>query len=193
MFSNFIYFIVVLLIYTTYQPPEESWFTPSETAIIFFLLLAAFITLTRISFQRLAQRLSGQSPARSDHYFNRLLTRQSVMAIVLFTIDIYGLNLPDYVRSVPLFAALPTLEALVFLVLFIGYLTIIWSCAYLAYQRIYSGTVSRRTYILSNISFAIPVLVPGCACPGWPISSKPCPLNRSDSFWPPLRDRCSIS
>ncbi|GBC59879.1 hypothetical protein DENIS_0820 [Desulfonema ishimotonii] len=160
MFSNFIYFIVVLLIYITYQPSETPRFTPTATLALFLTLLALFTAFTRFSFRRLEKRMAACGLSRTDAAFSKLLTRQSVIAIVLFAANIYGLNLPDYTADLPLISHLPTLEALIFLGLFILYLSITWALAYPGYQRLCNSTISRRSYILSNISFAIPVLLP---------------------------------
>jgi Zn-dependent protease with chaperone function len=82
------------------------------------------------------------------------------MAIVLFSIDIYGLNLSSFLVSVPLLNVIPTFEALLFLILFTGYLAIVWACAHTPSQRLYPSGMSRKTYILSQISFSVPILLP---------------------------------
>jgi len=50
--------------------------------------------------------------------------------------------------------------ALLFLLLFIFYLTIVWFFAFGPYQKLYQADISRQTYVFSNISFSIPVLLP---------------------------------
>ncbi len=160
MFANFIYILVVLLIYATYQPPEETNFRPIETILIFINLIILFAYLTWKQFHRLMQRTSIESFSRLDHKFNTVLTRQSVMAIVLFVIDIYILNLPSFFNHAPGISRMPTIQALLFLILFMGYLTIVWAFAHELYQKLYSATFSRKTYIWSNISFSVPILLP---------------------------------
>ncbi|MFW5908874.1 MAG: M48 family metalloprotease, partial [Desulfosalsimonas sp.] len=61
---------------------------------------------------------------------------------------------------IALIEIIPTLGALVFLALFIGYLSIIWASAYSLHERLYKTGISRRNYVLSNISFSVPVLLP---------------------------------
>jgi len=82
------------------------------------------------------------------------------MAVVLFALNIYGMSLPSFFIDLPVFRLIPTLQALVFLGLFIGYMAIVWACAYESQRRIYESRVSRASYVLSNISFAVPVLLP---------------------------------
>ena len=160
MFSNFIYFIIVLLIYTTYQPSEETGFTPLETVSLFFLLIGIFSCITWMQFRKLQYTISYESISRLNHKFHAILAQQSMMAIVLFAIDIYGLNLTSFFINAPPFSVIPTLQALLFLGLFVFYLAIVWACAHGTYQRVYLTDLSRRSYILSQISFSIPVILP---------------------------------
>ncbi|MBW1846023.1 MAG: M48 family metalloprotease [Deltaproteobacteria bacterium] len=50
--------------------------------------------------------------------------------------------------------------AIIFLFIFVLYLTIIWYFAYPSYQKITLSEFSRKSYILSNISFSAPLLLP---------------------------------
>jgi len=160
MFGNFIYFILVLLIYLTYQPSDETFFTTIDSFTLFFCLIFLFSFLTRFQFQRIARRIAKGQYLRIDHQFNTAVLQQSIMAILLFAINIYGLNLPSFLVGLTPFKTIPTLSALIFLLLFVFYLAIVWSFAYGPYQMLYRPGISRRTYVVSNISFSIPVLLP---------------------------------
>ncbi|MBW2491705.1 MAG: M48 family metalloprotease [Deltaproteobacteria bacterium] len=160
MFSNFIYFIVVLLIYSTYQSSEKTNFTGPETLFLFVCLIVLFTAITWLQFYRVEKQILKQSPFHHDHKFRSTLTRQSVLAILLFSIDIYGLNLTSFLINVPFFNIIPTFQALLFLALFTGYLAIVWACAYNPYRRLYPTDLPRKTYILSQISSSIPILLP---------------------------------
>jgi len=160
VFVNFIYFIIVLLIYTTYLPPDEPNLAPLKTSILFLGLIIVFAYFTRMLFHRLEKQIPKDNILRVDHKINAIITQQSVMAIVLFAVDIYGLSLTSFFKNIPLFTVIPTLQALVFIGLFVFYLAIIWACAYGPYKRLYITDLSRRSYVLSNISFSIPVLFP---------------------------------
>jgi Zn-dependent protease with chaperone function len=160
MFGNFIYFIIVLLIYSTYQPTEDTNFTALETLFLFILLTIIFAVITWLQFQRIEKQISKESFAKVDHKFHAALTRQSVMAIVLFSLDIYGLNLVSFVSNIPILTIIPTLQALLFLGLFVFYLAIVWAFAYSPYNALYTTGLPRESYILSNISFSVPILLP---------------------------------
>ena len=171
MFSNFIYLIVALLIYTTHPLSEDTNFPPAETFILFFSLIIIFASFTWVQFHRLEKQIPklfrfqagvcGQDRfSRLDHNFNAMLTRQFVIAIVIFAINIYGLSLPSFFTDISFFSVIPTCQAFVFLGLFGFYLTVVWACAYGSYHKLYATDVPRRSYILSNISFSVPVLLP---------------------------------
>ena len=160
MFANFIYFIIVLLIYSTYQPVAEANFSPLNTAFYFIGVHFLFAYLCWALFRRLIRRTSRENFVNLDHGFDTLLTRLSILAIILFAIDIYGLNLPSFLAPLPVFSKWPTFMALLFLALFISSLAIVWSCAYDAYRHFYASDISRASYVWSQISFSIPVLLP---------------------------------
>lgn len=160
MFSNFIYFIVVLLIYSTYHPPEETYFNAAETIILFILSIALFAVFCRLRFLKIERKIDTLQFSQLDHWLNGNMTRLSVMAIFLFTIHIYVLNLPVFFADIRLFSTIPTLLALLFLALFVFYLSIVWACAHKVYSRIYDSDVSVESYIVSNIRFAVPILLP---------------------------------
>ncbi len=160
MFANFIYFIVALLIYSTYQPAEQTNFSVVDTVLFFSALILLFFYYSRYQFHRI-KNLTDTAPHHVlDQQFSSALTRQSIIAIVLFAVDIYGLNIPSFWMEMPLFEVVPTIEALLFLALFIAYLAMVWFNAHDAYRRIYRSDITRNAYVTSNIAFSVPVLLP---------------------------------
>ena len=179
MFGNFLYFIIVLLIYLTYQPTEETNFNGLETVTLFIGFIALFFYFTAFLFRRLEKRIASNDFAALDTQFHSILMRQSIMAIVVFAIDIYGLSLSSFLIDIPIFSAIPTLEALLFLGLFVFYLALVWSCAYGPYKKLYRSDISQRSYVLSNITFSIPVLLPWLILSGFADLIKALPFE-----WP---------
>ena len=160
MFGNFIYFIVALLIYSTYQPSDQTNFAPLDTLFYFFSLILLFFIFSRRQFTRIARMSASHSHDMLDQQFSSALTRQSILAIALFAVDIYGLNLTSFLTGIWLFEAIPTLQALLFMALFVGYLAIVWSNAHVAYRQVYGADLTRQAYVASNIAFSVPVLLP---------------------------------
>jgi len=131
-----------------------------DSFTFFFGLTFIFAFFTRLQFQRIERRISKGKFLRIDHQFNSTLLRQSIMAVVLFAIDIYVLNLSSFLVDMAPFKTIPTLLALLFLAVFVFYLAIVWIFAYGSYQELYRPDISRQSYVFSNISFSIPVLLP---------------------------------
>ena len=179
MFGNFLYFIIVLLIYLTYQPSAETNFSGLESLTFFIGLIALFFYFTLFLFRRVERRIATDDFTRLDNQFHAILTRQSIMAILIFAIDIYGLSLPSFLVDIWLFNKTPTLEALLFLGLFVFYLAIVWTCAYGPYKRLYRSDISMRSYVLSNITFSIPILLPWLLLSGFADLIKALPFE-----WP---------
>ena len=160
MYGHLIYFILILLIYSTYYPPEAPYFKAGEAGVLFFLLLCIFIVVTRRAFNRLLIKVKWRGPEGLHGQFDRLFARQAIMAIGLFAIDLYLLNLKGRVNDLPLFSHSPTLTAAFFIGLYAGYLAIIWTCAHEAYVYLFNSPISKRAYVFSNIRFHLPVVLP---------------------------------
>jgi len=160
MFGNFLYYIIVLLIYSTYQPAPEPEFSGTRSALLLCLLSALFFVITWWRFNRFARQIGQYSLSRQDDLFQIIVTRQSILAIILYAIDIYLLQIGNFFNHWWIFKNIPTLEALVFLFLFIVYLSMIWICGYPLFVKIYRNPVSMKSYVISNISFSIPVVLP---------------------------------
>ncbi len=160
MFANFIYFIIALLIYATYQPLREIQFAWSEAFSLFLLKAFLFAFFTRIQFKRVLRRALSESASESDHRLQSATSRFSAIAVAVYALDIYGLNLPAFFLHWPLFSAVPTLLALVFILLFVGYLSIVWAFEGQVHHRLYGSDQDKEPYVLSQILFCIPVLLP---------------------------------
>jgi Zn-dependent protease with chaperone function len=160
MFGNFIYFIVVLLIYSTYQPSDKTNLDIAEALFLFGLLAALFSALARFEFRRLKKKAAAAGRFAIDYKFSIIQRRLSVLAVILFTINIYGLNLPSFLAGFFILSLFPTLTAVLFLLLFVLYLAVIWYHAHRVHRMLGSTDESRRSFIWSNIAFSIPVLIP---------------------------------
>jgi Zn-dependent protease with chaperone function len=160
MFGNFIYFILVLLIYSTYQPSEEAGLGLGESLLLFAVLALAFAGLTQLVFRRIERRIDRLPFAALDQMYHAALVRSSILAVAVFALDIYGLGLPSFADALPFVRRVPTLQSLLFIGLFVGYLCVVWGTSYAVYRRLYHPGFSRRDYIGSNISFSVPVLLP---------------------------------
>jgi Zn-dependent protease with chaperone function len=160
MFSNFLYFLVALVIYTTSELFETVKMFDNRVVFNSFLLSVFFVMVCHIAFKRLGKKAIQNPYGNIDSLINRYISRLSVFALVIFAINIYGLKLNFLFSGIKIFDGLPTLEALLFLGLFLFYLIIIWNAAYGVQGRFLAGRVSKKNFILSNVSFSLPALLP---------------------------------
>ncbi len=182
MFGNFIYFILALLIYSTYQPSEEVGLGLGESLLLFAALALAFAAFTQLDFRRIERRI-GRLPFETlDQMYQAALLRSSILAVAVFAVNIYGLGLPSFADELPFVARVPTLQALLFIALFVGYLCVVWGTSYGVHRRLYQPDFSRRDYIGSNISFSVPVLLPWLLLSGVLDLLNTLPLPRLKKF-----------
>ena len=160
MYRNFIYFIVALLIYSTFQPAEEPNFNLPETLAYLAAFAAGYVFLGWVQFRRFETRLTVTHISKRSHQFNILLNRQIILAVFIFAIDVYGLNVSFYTSRFFLFKLIPTLEAAMFLLLFMAYLAVTWALAHRVHRRVFHSEITARAYVFSNLMFSIPVLLP---------------------------------
>ncbi len=160
MFANFIYLIIALLIYTTYYPPDQTYLQGTVAAILALFLVIIFAAFTRMQFRSIEKRIGRETFIQLDHRFSSAMTRHAILAIGFFTCSIYGLNLTLFLARVPFISRFPTIEALICLCLFLLYMVIVWTCAWFPYDKLYRNRISLGTYVSSQISFTIPVILP---------------------------------
>lgn len=164
MFSNFLYYITALLIYITAtegveQRPVEQAQSSFDAFAMFAVFAVFFIFVTWAQFKILEKRIGNASFERLDRSFNAIVSRQCLLAIAIFAVDLYGLGIADYFAELPVFSSIPTLRAFFLLGLFVCYLAVVWSHAYECHRRLYQTNMSLRSYVRSNISFSV-VLAP---------------------------------
>jgi Zn-dependent protease with chaperone function len=164
MFGNFIFFIIALIIYATYQPVATPRFALGTTLVLFSLLLAIYTISIRKYFERITANIRAGAPAdKMTHRFDVGLKKFAVWALIVFAFELYGLNLPGFLNTFDLFNTLPTLEALVFLSLFIIQMIIIWHAAYTPRDLLFPGRMTQKAYITGQVSLNLPILLPWIA------------------------------
>lgn len=162
MFSNFIYFLAALVIYSTSELfDKSSGFDPG--AIGFCLgSTAVFALVCRIYFNRLSVLGKALPSQDIDQRVNTAVSRLSIAGLVLFAVNIYGFRVNHLLSGVAIFQWVPTLGALLFLGLFLFYLVLIWNFAYQIQKRFFTGSLTKKSFIFSNIAFCLPALLPWC-------------------------------
>ena len=161
MYTNFIYFIVVLLIFSTLQPSPTPRLSLFFTFASSLTLLFLFGLINRLVFKRLAAIMSGVKV--STHLavlYHRILTRQSLLALVFFCAQVYLLDIKYYLTTIALFRFSFTLQGLAGLVIFLLHLATVWFYSYECRCRFSSDPCSRVSIITANLKFNLAILLP---------------------------------
>ncbi len=158
MYNNLIYFILVLLVFTSYQPSDELFLPGWASLAVGLAALHLYRTVVRQRFQRLLAWAEERGGGGQEYYGQ--ITRLSILALVLFIIDVLFLGLKDFLVQLPLVRQSSALTGLAGLAAFSLYLIILWSEAFPAYTRIYHSQLSRRRYVWSQLRFNLPIVLP---------------------------------
>ena len=151
MYNNLLYLLVVILILTTGSIPEQ----PQIPWPIALLLFAG----KGVLFNGLARYFFRRNPDTAARYF-AVEQRLSILAIVFLAVDISLLEGRYYLSRVPLAQELPILAHLAGIMLFFGYLCLLWLAARPSYQRIFARALTARSFITANLKINLAILLP---------------------------------
>jgi Zn-dependent protease with chaperone function len=160
MFNNIIYFIIVLLIFNISYPEKAPTGTFLFSLMMFVFCWIIFAGYCRLSFQQLANRNIEYSDSSLTNSYHNLVFRLSILAILLFGINIFVFHLKYWLNQIPGIEHFTVLQGVFALMFFFFYLGTIWYFSYPAYNRIFQVRLGRRSYILSNVRFNAPILFP---------------------------------
>jgi Zn-dependent protease with chaperone function len=162
MFNNVIYFIIVLLILSISQQrgaPEDSLLYTASMLVVTGVIFAAYC---RWAFQRLLRSLdqTERETASPAEQYHSLMFRLSVLAIVLFALDIHLFHLKTWLQVIPGIRSLSVLQGILAVLVFIAYQVTIWYFAFPVYDRAFQTRITRRSFLVSNVKLNVPILFP---------------------------------
>lgn len=160
MFSNLLYFLIALVIYTTSELFESAKGFDRMAGFNSIAVSVLFVLVCHMAFKWLEKKAVENPYGNIDHLINKYIARLSALALMIFAVNIYGFKLTLLFSGVKFFDVMPTFEAILFLGMFLFYLIIIWNEAYRVQKRYFAGEVSKKNFILSNVSFSLPALLP---------------------------------
>ena len=152
IYSNLIYFLVVILILTTNTAPDQPHLAAS-TAILSFLLKGGV-------YLWLLGRLFSPAKIRSAADYSSAERQGSILAIFLFSFDIYLLDCQYYLALPPLAGKLPVIISFFGLLLFTGYLSMMWATACSSYRLVFGRQQTAYTFIRNNVKTNLPIILP---------------------------------
>jgi Zn-dependent protease with chaperone function len=152
IYNNLLYILVVILILATGSTPEQPGISPFLALLFFGAKGLLYRQLARRAFKR-------QRSQRASSYF-ATEQRLSILAVIFFAVDVYFLDLQFYLASLPLTDNLPMLINLGGLLVFFGYLGILWLAARPSYQEVFGRRYTPRSFLLANIKINLPIILP---------------------------------
>ena len=157
MFTNFLYLLIALIIYTSSELFENSYSYNINNLLGFLCISIIFIIFCNLLFKKSA---TNKTKTDLDILTSNYISRLSTIALIVFSINIYIFKLPLFFEQIKIFDLIPTFKAALFLCLFLFYLVVIWDASYASQKNILSNSISKKSYILSNIGFCLPALLP---------------------------------
>ncbi|MDP2757443.1 MAG: M48 family metalloprotease [Desulfurivibrionaceae bacterium] len=152
MYNNLIYLLVVILILTTGSIPEQPQIPWPVALVLFCAKIVLFNQLARYFFRR--------TPDTGAARYLAVEQRLSILAIVFLSLDIFLLEGRYYLSRLPLAGELPVLGHLAGIMVFFGYLCLLWLAALPSYQRIFARTLSARSFVAANLKINLAILLP---------------------------------
>ena len=160
MFNNIIYFLVVILIFSINHPDKGS----NDTFAFFISMLlfswVAFALYCRMGFATIQKRFGSPGHENLPAQYHILISRLSIIAVSLFALDVYILNLKYWIQMIPGVSRLTVFQDLLAVLLFILYLSTIWHHAYPVYRIMIRQDTTRKAYVKSNLRLNLPILFP---------------------------------
>ncbi len=160
MFNNIIYFIIVLLIFNISYPDNSKGQSLAFSMTMVFACWVIFAAYCRFSFQRLLLRREKAADGRLTDEYQGLILRLSILAILMFSLDVYLFQLKYWIQSIPGVSRVSFLQGIFAIALFLFYLATIWYNSHKSYVMAFQAKLSRSSFIVSNFKLNFPILFP---------------------------------
>jgi len=152
IYNNLLYFITAIIIFSTGSIPDEPQI-PFAAALFIFVLKGA-------AYYYLVHHAHAGGRALNDKGYFAVEQKFSFLAIFIFAIDVYVLDIKYYLSFLSLKGNLPALLSLAGISLFFFYLSLLWLAARKNYQKIFGRLYSAREFVIKNIKLNLPIILP---------------------------------
>ncbi|MBW2472109.1 MAG: M48 family metalloprotease, partial [Deltaproteobacteria bacterium] len=152
IYNNLLYLITVIIIFATGSVPDEPQI-PFAAAFIIFILKG-------VTYQYLVHNAHAGKRVTYDKKYFSVEHKYSLLAIFIFAIDVYVLDIKYYLDFLSLNGHLPALLSLGGIALFFFYLALLWLAARNNYTRIFGRRYSAGEFVINNIKFNLPIVLP---------------------------------
>ena len=152
IYNNLLYFITVIIIFSTGSIPNEPQF-PFTVALLLFLGKGA-------AYHYFVHHAHGRGRVTSERHYFAIEQKFSIIAIFIFAIDVYLLDIKYYLSFLSVDGHLPVLLSLGGISLFFFYLSLLWLAARKNYGKIFGRLYTAREFIINNIKLNLPIILP---------------------------------
>jgi len=153
MYNNLIYLLVVILILSTTSTPDAPQFPLALALAAFIVKAGAYLLLVRRSH-------ANNSIRHSADYFSAE-QKFSILAIAFLAVDIYLLDLKYFAAQIPFAKSLPVITDFCGLLIFFGYLCLMWAAERNSYETVFGGRPPGRfTFLLDNLKTNLSIILP---------------------------------
>jgi Zn-dependent protease with chaperone function len=152
IYNNLLYFITVIIIFSTGSVPDEPQI-PFTAALLLFLAKGA-------AYHYFVHHAHARGQVTSDRQYFAIEQKFSILAVFIFAIDVYLLDIKYYLSFLSLNGHLPVLLSIGGISLFFFYLSLLWLSARKNYRKIFGRLYSAREFIISNIKLNLPIILP---------------------------------
>ncbi len=152
IYNNLLYLITVIIIFSTGSVPDTPQI-PFTVALIIFLFKGGI-------YHYLVRQAHARGRISNDKQYFAVEQKFSLLAIFIFAIDVYFLDIKYFLSFLSLNGKLPVLLSLGGIGLFFFYLSLLWLAARRNYRNIFGRYYSAREFIINNIKFNLPIVLP---------------------------------
>ena len=152
IYNNLLYLITVIIIFTTGTIPDMPQI-PFSAAVIIFLIKGG-------AYHYLVHYAHGDGRVRNDRQYFAVEQKFSLLAIFIFAVDVYLLDIKYYLSFLSFGSAMPALVDLAGIALFFSYLSLLWLAARKNYRKLFGRLYPARVFVINNIKFNLPIVLP---------------------------------
>ncbi|MFC1837450.1 M48 family metalloprotease [Thermodesulfobacteriota bacterium] len=152
IYNNLLYLITVIIIFTTGSVPDTPQI-PFGAALVIFLAKGGI-------YHYLVRQAHGKERISSDKQYFGAEQKYSLLAIFIFAVDVYFLDIKYYLSFLSLNGKLPALLSLGGMALFFFYLSLLWLAARKNYTILFGRHYTARDFVVNNIKFNLPIVLP---------------------------------
>lgn len=162
IYQNFLYFIVAIMMFSMAPDGANQFFTPTQDLVFIALVYAFFYQYNRQRFLRLRSDFINEriSVGQAKQLFSSHVNFNLFIAISLFAIQVFLLDLRHLLLQVPIIGKLETFINLFGLCFFLIHLVIVWYWAYRSLGDVLQPGSDAPEYVKANIKFNLVIVLP---------------------------------